>query len=142
MAKTMAFAYVDGVLLAVHPAANPSEPEWEAYIRFCEQLPKTCRRTLAVTAGGGPNAVQRKLLQERYLRAFVNDKMNPMKVAVVTNSSIVRGIVTALNWFNPNTSAFPADAIHEALRYLGVSDPAALARISLETRKLQREVAS
>lgn len=138
----MAFAYVEGILLAVHPVANPTDEDWELYVRFCQQLPKSCRRTLAVTAGGGPNAGQRKLMQERYLRAFLGDKVNPMKVAVVTNSGMVRGIVTALNWFNPNTSAFNSDAIDDALRYLGVTDSGAMARISIELRKLQKEVGS
>lgn len=141
MAKSMAFQFAEGVLIAVHPASDPSDEDWAAYVQFCKQLPKSCRKTLAMTKGGGPNPKQRKVLQEEYLKHFVHDKANPMKVAVITDSPLLRGVVTALNWFNPNTVAFAPSALEEAFRYLGVPAGASSAKLALELRKLEKEIA-
>lgn len=42
--------------------------------------------------------------------------------AVVTTSTFIRGVVTALEWFNPETHAFHPDEIVRATRFLGLDE--------------------
>jgi hypothetical protein len=139
--QTMLFRECGGVLLCVHTAAAPTKEEWEAYIEYCLQLPRSVNKTAVFTAGGGPDAAQRKSLQDRYL-----DKQKAHNkeylVAVLTDSAFVRGIVKALNWFNPYADSFPYDkgsGVPAALKHLRI-DGAAAGRIALELEKMRREL--
>jgi hypothetical protein len=120
-AKTMAFVHAEGVLLAVHPSCAPGDDDWEAYVQFCKGLPLDCKKTLVLTRGGGPNAKQRQHLNKEFLQNV------EMQVAVVTDDSIVRGIVIALSWFNPLIRSFAAHEVNrnvgvwDAIHYLGIS---------------------
>ena len=138
--KTMAFRYTDGLLLVAHGAQAPSESDWSGYLRYCEHhMPRTCRRTLVRTRGGGPDAAQRKRAQQ-LITTISQGIVEPLRVAVVTDSTLVRGIVTALNWFNPHTRAFAPDALSQALDYLSVPPGEPAARVTGELQKLDREV--
>ena len=138
-AKTMAFMRSDTVLLAVHAKTPPDDEDWEAYVQFCKKLPSNCRKTVVLTRGGGPNSKQRRRLQTEFLNSV------EMKVAVVTDATMVRGIVTALGWFNPLIRAFAAheanhnSGVWEAMDYLGVDRPSA-ERIVRELVRMQMTV--
>jgi hypothetical protein len=43
-----------------------------------------------------------------------------MKVAVLSKSSLVRGVVTAISWFNRDIRPFEPHELYEAIEYLGV----------------------
>ena len=43
----------------------------------------------------------------------------PPPVAIVTSSTIMRGVVTALQWFNPLVRAFSPDNVVAAMQFLG-----------------------
>ena len=140
MARTMAFRYSDGLLLVAHSAQSPSEADWAEYLRYCEhEMPRSCRRTLVLTRGGGPDAAQRKRVQT-LIERISQGQTEPLRVAVVTDSTLVRGIVTALNWFNPHTRAFASAALPEALRYLSVPAGETAERLGRELRTLERQV--
>lgn len=139
--KTMRFRECGGVLLAVHTADAPTDEEWEAYIQFCLTLPPSCNKTLVLTLGGGPNAGQRKALQDRYLDKQKRANKEYL-VAVMTDSALVRGIVKALNWFNKDANSFPYDGgagVSEALKHLRI-DSVTAGRISLELQKMRIEL--
>ncbi len=72
---------------------------------------------MIISDGGGPTTMQ---------RGKMNDLLEEMKfqgkVAVVTVKSMVRGIVTAISWFNPGIKAFSTLQIPAALKYLDFSD--------------------
>ena len=113
--KTTAFVLVGNVLIIVHSEAPPSDEEWEAYvsvIRSVKDLSKL--RCIAFTDGGAPNSSQRKLLNEAL-------KNRPLQAAAVSSSTLVRGVVTALNWFNPLVRAFAPERLGEAYQYLKLS---------------------
>src|SRR5262245_41085403 len=132
--KTMLFKYIEGVLVAVHTADPPSDEDWREYVEYSRStLPVSCNRTLAVTRGGGPDAKQRKMAQE------VLANRPKMRVSIVTDSTLVRGIVTALSWFNPDAKAFSQKDLRDALKYLDI-EGAAAAKISLEVARMQREL--
>jgi hypothetical protein len=139
-AKTMVFAECGGVLLCAHTAEDPRPDEWEAYVDYCLRIPN-CAKTLVVTDGGGPNAAQRKVLQDRYLsKQRANHKQ--YLVAVLTDSALVRGIVKALNWFNPDANSFPyngGQGVAAAIQHLRV-DAATGDRIRVELTVMRRQL--
>jgi hypothetical protein len=94
-----------------------------------------------VTEGGGPNAAQRRVLQDRYL-ARQKAHNREYLVAVMTDAALVRGIVKALNWFNPDANSFAyADGagVPAALEHLRV-DATTGARIRVELAVMRREL--
>jgi hypothetical protein len=91
-------------------------------------------RVLVVTDGGGPDVVMRGELQ-----AFFKKHGHSPKTAVVTTSVLSRGIVTAVNWFNPNIKAFAPVHFPAALDHLGLAR--AGPRLLRELTEMERELA-
>jgi hypothetical protein len=114
---TMLFERVRNVLVLVHGAENPSEDEWNSYVRFVHdaQLSATPMTGLFVTThGGAPNAVQRKSITEA---AGPGDPV----ICVCTDSVIARGVLTAIGWiYHAPMHAFRLDEVDRALEALKV----------------------
>ncbi|MRG96033.1 hypothetical protein [Polyangium spumosum] len=115
----MAFQKVGDYFVLVHTAMAPTDEEWDEWMQHY-----TYASILVVTDGGAPTASQRKRMKMRVdeLRALpgVPNRKEP-KVATVTASSFVRGVLTALRWFYHDAyAAFPPDHINQALTYLDV----------------------
>lgn len=116
MKRTLAYAFWKRqIIILVHTKETPSAEEWEAYCVAADGWVKDVRGILVVSEGGGPNSMQRGQLETVLTRERLTGK-----TAVVTLSSIARGIVTALSWFTPNIKAFSTIQIPAALDYLGV----------------------
>lgn len=116
MKRTLAYQlWKRQLVILVHSKSSPSEGEWDDYCKAVKGWCKEIRGVLVVSEGGGPNSMQRAQLEE----ALDRDRFSG-KTAVVTLSSIARGIVTAMSWFNPNIKAFSTIQIPAALDYLGV----------------------
>ena len=67
---------------------------------------------LVVTEGGAPDATQRAACRVLFERGA-------LPIAVVTHVQLVRGVVTALGWFNPGIRAFAfnkGSGIQDALK--------------------------
>jgi hypothetical protein len=118
--KNMVFAFVtlqSGTLFSavVHTANPPSENEWAEYMAAVKAVEKDLGklRTIVFTDGGGPNSAQRKAISD-----FLKGRKTP--VCLVSSSSIVRGITTALSWFNPLVNSVAPEKVSEAFRYLGI----------------------
>jgi hypothetical protein len=63
-------------------------------------------------------------------------------VAVMTDSALVRGIVKALNWFNPHANSFPYNegtGVPAALVHLRIDERSAH-RIKVEVEVMRREL--
>ena len=133
--KTMVYRLIGQILVTVHSDKSPDDVEWEPYFQFSTKLPPTCRRMLVVSKGGGPNAKQRKYVNEAYTKDV------KMTVAVVNDSAMVRGIVTALGWFNSHIKPFPyTDAgMQDAFKYLGVTGNEAKTLLA-EVQKMKMEL--
>lgn len=111
--KNMVHAVKDRLVLLIHNVAPPSDDEWFEYVRTLTEMLKTGGiKQIVFTDGGSPNTTQRGLLNQA-----VKDKDN--QVAVVSDSPMVRSVVTALAWFNPKVKVFAPTRIDEALAYLG-----------------------
>ncbi|NUP09677.1 MAG: hypothetical protein HOW73_26835 [Polyangiaceae bacterium] len=109
---TMRYELFGDTLAILHMANAPSDDEWEGMLVYLRA--NWPARVVVFTDGGGPTTLQRGRL---------NDALSgkPLKTAVVTSSAVVRGIVTALSWFNAGIKTFTPDRAPAALRYLGVA---------------------
>lgn len=114
-AHTMAFTLYQSLLVAVHTKDNPTEEEWDAYVEFGRKHMGNYTSSLVVSEGGGPNAAQRGMMND-----LLEANHFTGKVSVVTLNRLVRGIVTAISWFNPNIKAFTTVQLPTAIEYLEV----------------------
>src|SRR5450432_2876646 len=105
-------AVCDTIFICYHTAENPTDGEWDKMLTlFLGSLP-TMRGVLIFSDGGGPNIAQRERLAEMI-------KLIP-RTAMVTDSRVARGIMTALSWLGVTQSkTFPTSRIADALGYLG-----------------------
>ena len=130
--KTMRSSIVDGVLIAVHTAYGPTDDEWRSYLHLYESHQQLVRANLVVTRGGGPNAKQREAMSKlKNLRAFAT--------AVVSDSVVARGIVTAISWIGKPIRAFTPSETDLAFEYLGVATDTR-AKVRLEVAALKSEL--
>jgi hypothetical protein len=125
MAKAgMVYAIVPGksasYIIALHGSEPPTDDEWDGYMAlgrgFFEQNPNGDMRGFTVTLGGGPTSKQRAVLAE-----FFKGRPSPL-AAVVTESVIARGIVTAIRWLSGvQGRAFRFRDYGQALEYVGIT---------------------
>jgi hypothetical protein len=139
--KTMAFKLVDNVFVVVHTNQTPSEAEWNAYVEavVAASMQRTdagILRYLIFTAGGGPNAGQRKASNDALQR--VNALRNSA-AAVISASPAVRGIVTVFSWFNINIKSFSPAQTEDALHHLEIQ-PEMKAKALVALRQLKAEL--
>lgn len=120
---TRTWASADGrrrVVIGLHRRAGPSVGAWNEYINALADALALCdgdyhRATaFSITEGGGPDARQREQLKA-FLRRATDGRG---KVAIVTADPVGRGIIKALNWFNPDTQAFAPHELSRAIEYL------------------------
>jgi hypothetical protein len=123
--KNMRFKVIDQTFIVVYGSRNPTNEEWETYLDAVERQGFDRTVQLIVTEGGGPDSTQRKLLNDKL-------KGRSVPVAVVSKNPIIRGVVTALSWFNTKIRAFVPSNFTEALRHLDLPEA--------EGKALEREV--
>lgn len=120
---TVAFAKVHSCVVFLL-VSTPSDADWSSYISFLKAnlVPGASVGCLAVIgSGGAPTPTQRTQLNE-VLAPFSGS----LRSAVITDSMIHRGVVTALGWFHQSAfKAFEPSREHDALTFLGISPSAA-----------------
>jgi len=136
--QTIAYELVGNCFVLVVGRNNPADLEWDKYLSFVQGhlKPGSSPVTLVSSSGGGPTPAQRERLNKMTKTVGVE---KTLKVAVLTESAIVRGIATALSWFVSGYKAFPPDEIGDALDFLGVSGTTA-AQVKLLVPNLQKQV--
>jgi hypothetical protein len=106
---------VGRLVVTVHTSAVPSDEDWDAYMAGVDDyLPLEDQRVLVVSAGGGPNGKQRKMLIDALHGVRV-------PVAIITNSLLMRGAGTAVSWFNPSLKVLGPGDLNAAVEYLGLT---------------------
>jgi len=122
--REMACELVGDIVLCLHTTVSPDDASWQTYVDAC--LAAAARhdgdfarvRQLVFTDGAGPNGAQRQRIV---------DAIEPLRgakegrVAVVSSSAAVRGIVTVFNWFNFAVRAFSPIKLDEAMTFLSIS---------------------
>jgi hypothetical protein len=117
-----------GVVYAVHDSRAPSDEDWAQYVQHCRELLAHCpdpadATGFSITDGGAPNAKQRRaviaLAQEIY-----GQNIGGIRSAVVSDSALVRSVVTAFSWHLPEIVIFSGASLDGALAHaqIGSSD--------------------
>src|SRR5206468_1912929 len=92
-------AFVQGFIVLVHNNKDPSDEEWQAYLKILEHVPHA-RGLFGRTLGGKPSSAQRK--QSIEIGRNMLAGRQPPHVAIMTNSRAARAVVTIMNWFFNN----------------------------------------
>ena len=129
--KNIAYKVIDRLFIVVYGGKDPTDDEWVGYLREVERHGIERTVQLISTDGGGPTVTQR-----RYLNELLAGRAVP--VAVMSGSTPIRGMVTALSWFNREIRAFPPTVLSDALDYLQVPQ----SRIDLIQREMLKLRAS
>lgn len=108
----MLHAQFGGTMTMVHTAEKPTDVEWDAMLAHFRA--NRAERVIVFTDGGGPSTLQRGRLNDALEGAVV-------KTAIVSSSQVIRGIATALSWFNPGIRSFLPHQAPLALSYLGLA---------------------
>jgi hypothetical protein len=130
--RNVALQPVGNLMIAVYNENPPTNTEHLEVLSVFRSLDLERTRCLTVTKGGAPTAAQRKDLTEALGgRQF--------RSAVVTNAHFVRGIVTALSWFNSEIRAFSKEQMQDALKYLDVP-PESWEEVLATVKRLEADV--
>ena len=95
---SMAWAYSESLLLVVHAPGRPDDDDWR---NFMEDVltQRGIRGVVIVANSSRPTPIQRAEIQKWY-----DD--NKARGALITDSVMMRGVVTAMNWFGVDMRAF------------------------------------
>ncbi len=134
--KNIVYEITDGCLILAHGEGPPTDEEWKQYIEvlarhFDEQVKV---RILIVSGGGAPTPGQRAVMDKRFKR-----EMHRARVALMTHSTFVRGVLKAFSLFSPVYRGFDLEDLDGALAHLGQSE-APGDRIRRITATLQLDV--
>jgi hypothetical protein len=103
---------VDDVMVAVGTDGKMPEDIWKTFVN--EMDAKPIKKFIAFIIGSVEvSSVQRKICID-----VINK--HGIKVSIVNDSSIVRGIVTAASWFSVDVKSFAPGQLNQAVRELGV----------------------
>jgi hypothetical protein len=135
--KSFTWAIVQGVVVEVFDGAA-TDVEWVKLVDGMVAAGPQLKAVLAVNySGGGPSANQRSELNR-----VLGGKM--LRVAIVSDSAIARGILTAISWLTPSAKRFPQDVfklgdMEKAYAFLQLAAPAE-AEVRTTVRRLSAEV--
>jgi hypothetical protein len=114
---TLAYAEAEGCIIIAHTADPPGDAEWAAWLealgRYLERTPAP--RMLIVSRGGAPSPTQRRAADTVSSPHYRN-----MKVAIISGSTFVRGVVAAFRMVLPFYRAYSPTELGAALDYLDV----------------------
>jgi hypothetical protein len=134
--RSLAFELVGDLLVMCLGSGDPSNRDWEQWAERCRKLEH--RGILITTAGGAPNSRQRARIAE-----VMADVERPPPVALLTDSAVIRHVMTAFSWLlgrKQAIKALPPSATLEAIQWLNVSAP--LTRVQEALVRLQSAVAN
>jgi hypothetical protein len=124
MASTVRFGRVGGTIVLVCGQPDPSNEDWTIWSNYYANtvLEHGTRRLFVVSAGGGPNARQRKEVISTLVRNLGADVAEQLATAACGSSTSVRIVTAALGWLAGvhRMKAFRNDERERALEYLKV----------------------
>jgi hypothetical protein len=131
--RTLRFAQIDDLFLIVHAHADPDPRDWALLMDESRTSARRFRRSLVSSGDAKLTPKQRSELAE-----FVRG--HECKIAVLLDSAITRGMVTALGWVTGKYRAFDSNDIEGAAAYLGTQlEPARIRDEILSMRKEMRQ---
>jgi hypothetical protein len=103
------------LIVCAHNTETPTNAEWEEFLELLRHGRDIAElRVLVFTDGAAPDTMQRAAFTK------LCDKKQP-RIAVLSGSRMVRGVATAISWFNPNIDVFPPDNVNAALEHLRIA---------------------
>jgi metallophosphoesterase superfamily enzyme len=123
--KNLAWAVIDRLFLTAYGPDDPTDQEWDAYLRAIEQHGIVRTMQLVITDGAAPTRAQRRRL-ERLVTG------HEVPVAVLSESTAVRVMVSAFAKLNRRLRAFAPADLAEALAFLEVPS----SRVALIEREI------
>ena len=109
---TTVWEFWGGWVFVAHCPGPLSEADLAAYLQ--DVMPRTDLKGVVVRASdGAPKPHQRAQIQQWF-------EQNHRRGAVLTNSVLARGGVTAMRWFGLPVRAFSLDQLEAALGYVGI----------------------
>lgn len=113
---TIAWDSEADILIMAHSVQAPTDEEWRQMVdRYRATLDRHgSARAIIYSAGGSPSLKQRHLLE-------AVREGRTVRVAILTQSQLVRAVVTGLSWFNPEVKAFTVTDLSLAGEHLGLS---------------------
>ena len=114
---TLAYDFIDDVMITVHAAADPTAEDWSRMLADLKPMVPRLRASVVVAGDIKLNARQRKQLADTVARWKI-------KVAVLSESVVTRGIMRAIGWLGGPNSARPFDmrSLDPAMTYLEIPD--------------------
>jgi hypothetical protein len=123
----MAFNVIDRLLIIVCGVLDPTDADWQRFLKLVERHGIIKTQHLIYTDGGAPSVEQ-----YRDLWALIAGRVVP--TAIVCDSFRVRAGLAALSLFDSSIKPFPPSGLADALRFLEVP----MTRFDLVTRELQK----
>ncbi len=90
-----------------------NDADWDAHLEALRGPLAGARATLVVAGSGAPTASQRQ-------RLMAVDGATKLPTAVVSSSTLARGVVAVLSWFGGNLRAFSPERMSDALDFIAV----------------------
>ena len=112
-AKSMSFDRAGKTFVAVQGAKAAAPKEWNAFITAFEEQLSEVSSLLIFSAGASIDIREREQLERLLTRGR-------LRVAVLTDSKVVRGAVTALSWFKIPIKSFAENEVELALDHIRV----------------------
>lgn len=106
---------VDDVMLTVGTSGSMPDDDWKKCVEDLEAK-RVTRWVGWMLDTFDVNSVQRKLGIDAILR-------NKVRLAVLSDDRVVRGLVTAAAWFGVDVKPFPPKDLPMALKHLNISRP-------------------
>jgi hypothetical protein len=105
---------IDNLMVTFTGPGFISDTLWAEFVDDLKNKPVT--KMICTTVGDVEvTSVQRKLASEAA-------KSKKLPIAVVTDSGLVRGMVTAVSWLGVDIKAFPWVEVPQALRHLQIAE--------------------
>lgn len=125
------FTIFQDLLISVSPAGPLLDEEWQRFLKVLQTAPITRYVT------GSLGKVETSSLQRKQSAETL--KARGIRTAVLTDDTLVRGVVTAVSWLGANVNAFAWNDLKSAFSYLGYTGPTADRAIG-ELLRVRREV--
>jgi hypothetical protein len=107
---------VASTVVSIHTTLSPTDQQWDEYLDAIKKVLADFgfikASAISFTDGGAPTSAQR----ERF-NLFLGGRS--ARTSVVSGSSVVRAVVTALGWFNQQIKTYPPNRVHDALVHIG-----------------------
>ncbi len=132
-ATTFLCSWHENIFIAVHSEENPGATEWTEGVAVWKNGQSEQACMLVLSRGGGPNVNQRDELK----RATVAGEKH--KIALLTTSTAIRLVGTAIKWFMPRTKILAPEQIDEALQFFDIT-PASATAVKAEVARMSEEL--